>query len=91
MLDLNSFCEILAKNKEIYLRIKVIPGSFANAFIGMLDEDTLKISLKAPAEAGKANLELIKFLAKELKVLKTEIKIISGKTARIKLVKIKKS
>lgn len=90
MFDLNNYFKILASNKEIYLKIKVLPNAKENSFLEYLADDVLKISLKAKAEDNKANLELIKFLAQEFKVLKNEIKIISGKSARIKLVKIKK-
>ena len=51
-------------------------------------DDTLKIRLKAKPERGKANAELIKFLAAHFKVPKSEIKIISGHTDTRKLVKI---
>lgn len=49
---------------------------------------TYKIRLKAVPEKGKANEELIKFLSKELALPKDKIEIISGKTERIKLIRI---
>ncbi len=75
-----------------YLRIKVTPKSAKNCVIEILDDKengtTYKIKIAAPAEKGKANAALIKFLSKELKVPTEKISIISGKTEHLKLVKI---
>lgn len=48
----------------------------------------LKIKLKAVPEKGKANTELIKFLAKHFKTAKSNIQIIKGKTNKNKIVEI---
>lgn len=79
------------KNKgEAYLVVKVIPGSTKTEFKEILVDDVYKIAVAAVPEKGKANMELIKFLARELKVLKSRFKIISGASERIKLIKIVK-
>jgi len=81
------------KNKN-YLRIKVIPNSSNNEIKEIMTDDsgeeTIKIKIKAAPEKGKANTELIKFLSKELDIKRSKISIISGKTDRIKLIKISK-
>ncbi len=78
-----------------YIRVKVIPQSSPQGIVEILKESidgeevlTYKIRLKAPPEKGKANEELIKFLSREFKTPKDQIEIISGKTERIKLIKI---
>jgi len=78
-----------------YIRVKVIPQSSPQGIAEILKESidgeevlTYKIRLKSAPEKGKANTELIKFLAKEFSVPKENIEIISGKTERIKLIKI---
>ena len=82
----------LALPKNNYLRIKVIPKSSKTEISEIMKDDsgeqTIKIRIKAAPEKGKANAELIKFLSKELNVPKPAISIISGKTDRIKLIKI---
>lgn len=88
MLELGSFKETLAKKGEVYLRIKVSPGAGKSLVLEVLADETIKIALKAQAEEGKANLELISFLASEFKASKENIKIISGHSSRIKLLKI---
>ncbi len=72
-----------------YLRIKVIPKSPKNEITEIMDDDTIKIRIKAVPEKGKANAELIKFLSKELELEKSRISIISGKTEQLKLIKLK--
>lgn len=75
-----------------YLRIKVIPRSqkneIADIFKDEEGEETIKIRIKAPPEKGKANAELIKFLSKTFNIKRDTISIISGKTDRLKLIKI---
>jgi uncharacterized protein len=76
----------------LYLRIKVIPKCPKSELIEVITdgegEKTYKIRLKAVPEKGKANRELIKFLSKHYSVAKENISIISGKTDRLKLIKI---
>ncbi|MDD2907084.1 MAG: DUF167 domain-containing protein [Candidatus Gracilibacteria bacterium] len=71
-----------------FLKIKVLPNSPKTEFVGLMDDGTLKMKSKGIPENGKVNLEIIKFLSKELKISKDNIKIISGGTSRIKLIKI---
>ena len=74
--------------KSGYYRIKVIPQQPSTELRGVMDDNTLKIALKAEPEKGKANKELIIFLAKELAVGKKDISISSGLTSRLKVVHI---
>jgi uncharacterized protein (TIGR00251 family) len=86
-----TFAKIKLTLKEkgvIYFNVKVRPSAAKSRVVGELDDETIKIDLAAPAEKGKANEELIKFLAKELAIPQTSIKIVAGKGERKKLVKI---
>ena len=89
MSELSNFILKLQEKGELYLRVKVLPRAGKNAIIELLEDETIKIALKAQAEKGRANYELISFLAKEFKIDKDRIEIISGKTVRTKLIKIK--
>lgn len=53
-----------------------------------LHGDALKIRIKAPPIDGKANAELIKFLAKEFAVSKSAVTLMSGELTRHKRVRI---
>lgn len=68
------------------LRVKVIPRSPKTEIVGTMSDGTLKIRIAAPPEKGKANDELVRFLAGHYKVKKVEI--ISGHTASLKTVRL---
>jgi uncharacterized protein (TIGR00251 family) len=85
---LDEYLDNLANNKEVYLKVKVLPGAGKTVFVDTMADETIKIAVAAQADKGKANLELIKFLAKEMGVYKYQVKIISGLTERIKLIKV---
>ena len=85
---LEKFKENLANNKEIYFRIKVIPGAAKTEIREKMADGTLKIALAAQPEKGAANKELLKYLAEKLEIRKYQIKIISGITERLKLIKV---
>ncbi|NQV90634.1 DUF167 domain-containing protein [Candidatus Uhrbacteria bacterium] len=65
------------------LTVHVKPNARSES-LEWLDDDTLKISVRVPAEKGKANTAVIKALAQELNIAKTTIKLIRGGTTRIK-------
>jgi len=85
---ISEYIKNLAKNKEIFLKIKVLPGAPRSEFKGEMADGTLKIAVAAAPEKNKANLVLIKFLAQELSLEKSAFQIISGTANRLKLVKI---
>jgi len=91
MIMFTSLKNTLKIKGEIYLRIKVRPQAGATMVKQILSDEigeTIKIDLAAVPVKGKANTELVKFLAKEFAVDKTKVKIINGAPERTKLVKI---
>jgi len=85
-IEISELKEKLSAQGEAYFKIKVIPGASKTEIKEMMADGTIKISVAAQPEKGKANLELINFLRAEFRA--REVKIISGATSRIKLVKI---
>ena len=85
---LNKFAKKLKENSEVYLRIKVRPGAPKTLVKEIMEDDTVKLDVSAPPLKGKANQEIIKFLSREFKISRDEIKIISGAGDRLKLIKI---
>lgn len=73
-----------------YIAVKVNPRCKKTELVETMADGTLKIRLKAIPEKGRANQELIRFLAKEYGVRKEDVIIISGATDTRKLVKIVK-
>jgi len=78
------------ENNIAIIRIKATPWASKSEFFSVLDNWVLKIRIKAPAEKGKANKELINYLSKELNLKKNNFEIISGDTEQIKKIKITK-
>ncbi|HCB56357.1 MAG: hypothetical protein UU08_C0035G0001 [Candidatus Uhrbacteria bacterium GW2011_GWE2_40_58] len=66
------------------LTLFVKPNARENAILEWVDKDTLKVSVKATPEKGKANKELIQFLSNEWNIPKSAIVITRGITAKIK-------
>jgi hypothetical protein len=77
----------LQSNGNLYLAVKVFPQSGKSEIVKYQDE-VLRVNLKAVPEKGKANIELIKLLAKEFGQNKESIKILNGIASRTKLIKI---
>lgn len=67
------------------LNIYAVPSSSKSEVIGTYN-DLLKIKLKAPPVDNKANEELVRFLAKVLKVPKSNIEIVSGHRCKKKVI-----
>lgn len=76
------------KDGRISLTLRVTPKSAKTVWAGRLDDGSWKVRLAAVAEDGKANAELIRFLAQEFGVGRDKVTIVSGAAARMKLVKI---
>ena len=75
------------------LALKVTPGAKKNEILGW-EEDypqvgrVLKVKIAAPPVEGKANKEIVLFLAKALGIPKTTVEVVHGTSGRIKLVEI---
>ncbi|MBI2459660.1 MAG: DUF167 domain-containing protein [Parcubacteria group bacterium] len=85
---LNSFIKNFNQNGEVYLRIKARPGAAKTGVKEIMADQTIKIDLAAAPVKGKANQELIKFLARRFDTAAGNVKIISGAGDRVKLVKL---
>ena len=76
----------LMKTDSIKLYIR--PGASETRVEGIY-QDRIKIRISAPPEKGKANKELLRFIAKVLLIPKSRISILSGKTSNYKEIQIK--
>ncbi len=74
------------------LALHIAPKSTKNQIIGWVaDADgkpVLRVKIAAQPEDGKANAELIRFLAKHWKIPKTALELVAGETSRHKRLKI---
>ena len=53
-----------------------------------LPDGTLQVKIKAPAQDGKANEELVRFLSGLLDIPKSKISVVSGHSAPFKKIEI---
>lgn len=72
---------------DLILVCHLQPKASKSEFAG-LHGDALKVRIQAPPVEGKANAELVKFLAKQFGVSKSAVSIISGELNRHKRVRI---
>ncbi len=70
----------------LFLRVQPRAGRTA---LGEVVEGRRKLHVKAPPVEGKANQELVKFLAKTLGVPRRAVEIEAGETGRNKRVRIR--
>jgi uncharacterized protein (TIGR00251 family) len=72
---------------RLRLALKLSPRSKKEGVEGVQD-GRLHIKLTAPAVDGKANAALVAFLARLLEVKKTQVLLVTGEKARLKVVEI---
>lgn len=73
---------------EAYLAVRVTTNAAKTELREVMADSAFKIALHAVPEKGKANLELIKFLAQEFSVSKDKVRLLSGASEHTKLIKI---
>jgi len=78
---------LIQKDNAFLFKVKVLPGASKNEIMGF-SGDALKIRLTAHPEKGKANAQLIEFLAEKLHVKKTSLSIVRGFEKKEKIIKI---
>jgi uncharacterized protein (TIGR00251 family) len=72
----------------VVFKAAIQPKGAKNEIVG-LKGDALKIKLTAPPVEGAANRMCVEFLAKTLKVRKSDVEIVRGKGSRTKQVLIR--
>lgn len=72
-------------SQGLEIRVHAAPGAKRSGIRG-LHGRSLKISIAAPPEDGRANKKLINFLAELLGVAKRDLSLIRGDTSREKVI-----
>ena len=78
----------MADSGGTVIKVKVIPRSSRTEILGK-ENDIYRMKLTDPPVEGKANKAVIELLAEKLGVPKREIEIVSGKTGRLKTIRIR--
>lgn len=71
----------------VELHVRVRPGARRAGFAGVRNDELL-VDIDAPAHDGKANLALVKFLAKALGASSAQLVIVSGQRGRSKVLRV---
>ena len=69
------------------LRLRVSPGSRRSEIVGRYG-DGWKVRVAAPPEGGRANEAVVELLSERLRIPRRSISIVSGHTAREKIVRM---
>ena len=87
---LNAIKKKLNTEGKISLKIKVHPGAKRTAVKEKMSDGTIKIEIAVAPEKGKANDELIGFLADLFDINKKNVTIVSGNKGRIKIISLRR-
>ena len=74
--------------KTSMITVRVSPKSRKGAVIGWMDDGALKVRVLAAPEGGRANIELLRVVAEELKIPVRHVTIESGSSSTTKVLKI---
>ncbi len=78
----------LVETGSVAFSVRVRPQAQTTCLKKPLTDGTLKIDLAAVPEDGAANEELIRFLAYQFDVPRASVELVSGQTARKKMIRI---
>ncbi len=80
--------QTLAREGKVSFSLRVRPNARQTQIVSVMEDDSVKIALAAPAEEGKANAELIRFLSEQFGVHASHVEILAGGSGRRKVVRI---
>ena len=78
---------ITQREGSVHVRVRAQPRASRTEIVGEHD-GALRIRLAAPPVDGAANEELIRHIAKRLGVARSRVRVLSGESARSKVVEI---
>jgi uncharacterized protein (TIGR00251 family) len=79
--------EFYENDGSVTFDVRAVPRSSKSEIVGEMN-GALKVKLKAPPVDGAANDELIRLLANEFGVARSDIEIVSGHTSKTKRIRV---
>lgn len=70
------------------IKVRVSPRSQKGAVVGWMDDGALKVKVLAAPEGGRANIELLRVVAEELKIPVRNVTLEKGGSSTNKVLKI---
>jgi uncharacterized protein len=86
----DTFRRQLVNDGSVSFRVRARPNADRTEVAEILSDGSLKISLAAVAEEGRANAELVRYLADVFGVEKARVAIRSGTASRLKVVTVRR-
>jgi uncharacterized protein len=80
--------DLIEMDGSLTFPVRVIPRASRSEVVGEHD-GSLKVKLASPPVDGAANAELIRLLAKQFGVSRSDVQIVKGETSKNKRIKIK--
>lgn len=68
--------------------VRLQPRASRDEILGWNEEDVLRVRVQAPPVDGAANAALVRLLAKAIGVPKSRVTLVSGATARNKIIEV---
>lgn len=81
----------LIQKGKVSFHVKVSPGADKTEWQDSLADGTLRLKVKSAPERGKANAEVVEYIAVCLGVSKKSVEITAGGGGRLKRIKAKSS
>ncbi len=79
--------DLRQRGEAVAFRVRVVPRASRDKVAGIMD-GVVRIQLTAPPVEGAANQALVRFLSSVLRVATRDVEIVSGQTARKKVVSV---
>ena len=76
----------MTSDRSVRFQVRVRTGSGKQGFLERMSDGSLRIALKSPPVDGRANDELVRFLAGEFGTGRGSVRILAGVTSRRKVV-----
>ena len=84
-MDISNCCRV--EGDGLHITVKAIPGASRTEFAGVKGKQ-LRVRIAAAPEDGRANAELIAFIAKSISCPKKEVRLLRGTQSRVKTIAV---
>ena len=71
------------------MKLRVSPGAKSTEIKGLYGEGALRLSVAAPPVEGRANAEVVRYLARLLGAPRSRVAVVKGASSRDKLVLVR--
>ncbi|MFA6259586.1 MAG: DUF167 domain-containing protein [Candidatus Peribacteraceae bacterium] len=86
---MHAYQQQLQAEGSVRFFVRARPGAQSTRIMGMLEDGSVKIAIAAPPQGNRANSELLRYLARTFGVIRSQVRIVTGATAHIKLVEVR--